>query len=167
MFWKQPDKLGNQEKGEIKANIFEAEKVSNYTTVLPVKKSVSFDLKQTQNIPPSTKFKPIVFNGTFPIDWPIKYEAESNEFIQDYMDDQFYYREDDGEENDEIYSDNDSSSVLPNFLVNKRIAINYKKLCTDVENSITQFENILNERRKPIYLRTFEIDAPIEHKKGL
>lgn len=168
MFWKQPEKLKNQEKEEIKANIFEEEKVSNYTTVLPVKRSVSFNLSQTQNIPPSpTKFKPIVFNGTFPIDCPIKYEAESNEFIQDYMDDEFYYREDDGEENDESYSDNESSLLVHNFLVNKRITINYKKLRTDVEHSITHFENILNERRKPMYLRTFEIDAPLEHKKSV
>lgn len=169
MFWKQQEILKKEVKEEIKANLIEAEKVSNCTTVLPVKKSVSFDLKQTKNIPPSpTKFKPIVFNGTFPIDCPIKFEAESNEFIQDYIDDEFYYREDDGEEdNDESYSDNEASLVVHNFLANKGIAINYNKMCTDVESSITQFENILNDRRKSMYLRTFEIDAPIEHKKSV
>lgn len=170
----QQDKSEKDKKETNKTNSSEDEKVSNCTTVLPVKKSVSFNLNQTQNIPPSpTKFKRIIFNGTYPIDCPIKYDAESNEFERDYLDDEFYYKEDDGEDDeeedddDENYSDNESSLAIHKFLVDKRIPINYKKMCTDVENSITQFENLLNERRKSMYLRTFEIDAPVEPKKNV
>lgn len=168
MIWKQ---LKNLKNDILKANLIENEKVSTCTSVLPIKKCVSFDLNRTQNIPPSpTKFKPIVFNGTFPIDLPIRYDAESNEFGQIYMDDEFYYKEDDCEEEndeDENYSDKDSSLEIDSFLVDKRIPINYKKMCTDVEKSITQFENLLNNQRKSMFLRTFEIDAPIEYKKNI
>lgn len=151
----------------------EPDKVSTCTTVLPLKKSVSFDLNRTQNIPPSpTKFKPIVFNGTYPIDCPIKYDPESNELDEYYVDDEFYYKEDDDdcseeEEEDDNFSDIETSLAIRSFLVNKRIPMNYKKMCTDVENSITQFENILNDRKRTMYSRTFEIDAPIENKKSV
>lgn len=143
--------------------MFEAQKVSNCSTILPVKKYVSFDSKQVENIPfSSTTFKPIIFNGTFPIDCPITNEAE------DYVDDdEFYYKEDNGEENQENYSDSETSLVPHNFLVNKRIGVNYKEMCADIENSLTHFENFVNRRRKSIYLQTFEIDAPIEVKKSV
>lgn len=134
---------------------------------MPVKKNVSFDLKQMQNIPHSrTSYKPIIFNGTFPIDCPITNKANNSYLTQDYVDDEFYYQEDDGEENDESYSDSETL-VTQNFLVKRRISVNYKEMCSDVENSFTNFEKFLNDRRKSIYLRTFEIDAPIEIKKSV
>lgn len=173
--------IAKKEESKVNSENLEKPKVSNSPDLQPSnsKKCVSFDLNRTQNIPPSpTKFKPIIFNGTFPIDLPIKYDPESNELDRNYAeeeDDDYYYREDDGEEDyenpddedEESYSDNEASLAIHNILANKKIPINYRKMCTDVENSITQFENLLNERRKSIYLRTFEIDAPIEHKKSV
>lgn len=117
--------------------------------------------------------KNIVFNGTYPIDYPLKsrfdnndidheagrpYRARYSDYDDDYDDEDITSEDEDVEDPDE---DSHASWTMQELIADKSVHFNYSKMCDEIQHSFEQFERFLTKKNEARPVRTFDIDGPL------